>query len=147
MVKWLNSDDERPGIYKAVVAHLYFVLIHPFDEGNGRIARAITDYVLAKADLANGNFYSISTAIYQNRKVYYDVLDRVCVQTDQHIDLWVEWFVALLERSVDDTLARVEVIKTKARFWDRHKETKLNPRQKRSFSKCSPICRQDSQAV
>ena len=79
--------------------------------------------------------HSISTAIYQNRKTYYDVLDRVCVQTDQHIDLWVEWFVALLERSVDDTLARVEAIKTKARFWDRHKETKLNQRQNKVILK------------
>ena len=134
-LKWLNSDDERPGIYKAVVAHLYFVLIHPFDDGNGRIARAITDYILAKADLANGNFYSISTAIYKNRKAYYDVLDRVCVQTDQHIDVWVEWFASLLEQSIDDTLARVEAIKTKARFWDRHKETKLNQRQKKVILK------------
>lgn len=132
---WLNRDDETPGIYKAIVAHLYFVLIHPFDDGNGRIARAITDYVLAKAHLANGNFYSISTTIYQNRKAYYDILDRVCVRTDQDITLWAEWFVVLLEQSIDDTLARVEAIKTKAKFWDRHKETPLNPRQKKVILK------------
>ena len=133
--EWLNSDDESPGIYKAIVSHLYFVLIHPFDDGNGRIARAITDYVLAKANLANGNFYSISTTIYKNRKAYYDVLDKVCVHTDQDINIWVEWFVALLELSIDDTLTRVEAIKTKARFWDRHKETNLNQRQKKVILK------------
>ena len=132
---WINKDDENSGIYKAVVAHLYFVLIHPFDDGNGRIARAITDYVLAKSNLANGNFYSISTTIYKMRKEYYDVLDRVCINTDQDINVWVKWFVNLLELSIDDTLIRVEAIKTKAKFWDRRKETKLNQRQKKVILK------------
>ena len=128
---WLNGEQNMDPVYKAIVAHLYFVLIHPFDDGNGRIARAITDYVLAKADLANGNFYSISTMIYRRRKAYYEVLDRVCVSVDQDITVWVEWFVALLEASIDDTLAKAEAVKTKARFWDRHKETRLNQRQKK----------------
>ncbi|PHS40400.1 MAG: cell filamentation protein Fic [Sulfurovum sp.] len=132
---WLNEDNETSGIYKAVVAHLYFVLIHPFDDGNGRIARAITDYVLAKSNLANGNFYSISTTIYQKRKEYYKVLDKVCVNVDQDISTWVEWFVNLLELSIDDTLEKVEAVKTKAKFWDRHKETKLNERQKKVILK------------
>ena len=92
-LQWLNQEDGSSGIYKAVVAHLYFVLIHPFDDGNGRIARAITDYVLARSNLANANFYSISTTIYQKRKEYYAVLDKVCVRTDQNIEVWVEWFV------------------------------------------------------
>ncbi len=132
---WINEDNKTSGIYKAMVAHLYFVLIHPFDDGNGRIARAITDYALAKDHLANGNFYSISTVIYQRRKEYYDVLDKVCVHTDQDINVWVEWFAGLLEASVDDTLTRVEAVKIKAKFWDRHKETKLNQRQKKVILK------------
>ena len=132
---WLNRDDGTNSIYKAIVAHLYFVLIHPFDDGNGRIARAITDYVLAKANLANGNFYSISTLIYKKRKEYYGVLDRVCVKRDQDINIWVEWFVNLLEASIEDTLMRVETVKTKAGFWDKHQETKLNQRQKKAIQK------------
>lgn len=132
---WLDEDDGTNIIYKAIVAHLYFVIIHPFDDGNGRIARAITDYVLAKADLANGNFYTVSTLIYKKRKEYYDVLDRVCVNLDQDIDLWVKWFVDLLEASIEDTLKRVETVTIKARFWDAHKETTLNQRQKKVIVK------------
>jgi Fic family protein len=132
---WLNQDDDISAIYKAAIAHLYFVLIHPFDDGNGRIARAITDYVLAKANLANGKFYSISTMIYKNRKEYYKVLDNVCVRTNQDISEWIVWFVDLLEKSIDYTLSRVEAIKTKAKFWDRHKDTKLNERQKKVILK------------
>jgi Fic family protein len=132
---WLNYEDESSGITKAAVAHLYFVLIHPFDDGNGRIARAITDYVLARSNLANANFYSISTTIYRKRKEYYAVLDEACVRTDQNIDGWMEWFIALLEESIDETLLKVEAVKTRARFWDRHKETRLNERQKKVILK------------
>ena len=128
---WLNGDQNMDPVYKAIVAHLYFVLIHPFDDGNGRIARAITDYILAKTNLANGNFYSMSTMIYRRRKAYYEVLDKVCINVDQDITVWMEWFVDLLEASIEDTLTKAEAVKTKARFWDRHKETRLNQRQKK----------------
>jgi len=132
---WLDNEDNTDGMYKAIVAHLYFVLIHPFDDGNGRIARAITDYVLVKSKLANGNFYSISTIIYKIRKEYYSVLDKVCINIDQDINAWVKWFSLLLEESIGDTLMRVETVKTKARFWDKHRETKLNERQKKVILK------------
>lgn len=128
-LKWLNKDSEVDSIYKAVIAHLYFVLIHPFDDGNGRIARAITDYVLAQSNLANVNFYSISTIIYKKRKEYYKVLDQVCANTNQDISIWIEWFINLLEDSIDDTLLKIETVKIKARFWDKHQHTKLNDRQ------------------
>jgi Fic family protein len=65
---WLNQNNQQSSIHKAIISHLYFVLIHPFDDGNGRIARAITDYILAQSSLANAQFYSISTIIYQKRK-------------------------------------------------------------------------------
>ena len=139
---WLNKENDENGIYKAIVSHLYFVLIHPFDDGNGRIARAITDYVLAKSNLANANFYSISTMIYKNRKEYYKILDKVCKNTNQDITLWIQWFVKLLENSIDDTLLKVEVVQTKAKFWDKHINTKLNDRQKKVIQKmlsCLPL--------
>ncbi len=134
-LRWLNKPSDLDGIYKAIIAHLYFVLIHPFDDGNGRIARAITDYVLAQSNLANVNFYSISTIIYQKRKEYYKVLDQVCTNTNQDISIWCEWFINLLEVSIDDTLLKIETVKTKARFWDKHHNTKLNNRQKKVISK------------
>lgn len=134
-LSWLNNNQSQNTIHKAIVAHLYFVLIHPFDDGNGRIARAITDYILAQSNLANANFYSISTTIYKNRKEYYEILDMVCKQTDQNIALWVEWFVKLLEKSLDDTLIKIESIQIKAKFWDKHINTKFNERQKKVILK------------
>ena len=132
---WLNKNNDLNSIYKAVVAHLYFVLLHPFDDGNGRIARAITDYLLSQSNLANANFYSISTMIYQKRKEYYKVLDQICINTNQNISLWVEWFINLLEESIDDTLLKIETVKIKAKFWDKHINTKLNDRQKKVILK------------
>jgi len=132
---WLNSDNEIDTIHKAAIAHLYFVLVHPFDDGNGRIARAITDYVLAGSSLANPKFYSISTIIYKKRKEYYDVLDEVCIQANQDISLWMQWFVELLEDSFDSTLAEIKTVQLKAKFWDKHRETKLNERQKKVILK------------
>lgn len=132
---WLNSEDELGAIYKATIAHLYFVLIHPFDDGNGRIARAITDYILAQSSLANAKFYSISTIIYQKRKEYYAVLDKICVKTSQDISLWMEWFIQLLEESIGSTLIEIQAVQVKAKFWDKHRETKLNERQKKVILK------------
>ena len=132
---WLNNDDTHSAIYKAAIAHLYFVLIHPFDDGNGRIARAITDYVLAQASLANAKFYSISTTIYQRRKEYYEVLDKVCVSLTQDVTPWIEWFMQLLEDSIDSTLLEIEAVQIKAKFWDRYRETKFNERQKKVILK------------
>lgn len=134
-ILWLNHENISNTIHKATIAHLYFVLIHPFDDGNGRIARAITDYILAQSSLANPKFYSVSTIIYQKRKEYYDVLDQVCVQTSQDISLWIQWFIGLLEESIDSTLIEIEAVQVKAKFWDKHRETKLNERQKKVILK------------
>jgi len=131
---WINNDNIN-NIHKAIIAHLYFVLIHPFDDGNGRIARAITDYVLAQSSLANAKFYSISTTIYKKRKEYYEVLDSVCTNTNQDIMLWMQWFAQLLEESIDNTLVQVETVKIKAKFWDKHISTKFNERQKKVILK------------
>lgn len=134
-LEWLNKDDDSNMIYKSIVAHLYFVLIHPFDDGNGRIARAITDYVLAKSEFANAKFYSISTMIYQKRKEYYEILDKSCIKIDQDINIWVSWFIKLLEESIDNALLNVKIVNTKAMFWDKYKNTKLNDRQKKVIHK------------
>jgi len=132
---WLNSKNEKNIFYKASIAHLWFVLIHPFDDGNGRIARAITDFVLASASLTNANFYSISTIIHNRRKEYYSVLDSVCKQIDLDISLWIEWFISMFDASIDDTLVKLESIQKKAKFWEKHRDTKLNERQKKVIQK------------
>jgi Fic family protein len=132
---WLNSKNEKNIFYKASIAHLWFVLIHPFDDGNGRIARAITDFVLASGNMINANFYSISTVIHNRRKQYYTVLDSVCKQIDLDISLWMEWFIFMLEASIDEALVKLESIQKKAKFWDKHRDTKLNERQKKVINK------------
>jgi len=135
-LEWLNEDVEASAtIYKAIVAHLWFVLIHPFDDGNGRIARAITDYVLSKTGLVNSSFYSMATSILTKRKEYYQILDSTCIKTNLDITLWVDWFVGLLEESIDATLFKIQSVKMKALFWDKHINTKLNTRQKKVILK------------
>jgi len=122
---WLNSKNETNIFYKASIAHLWFVLIHPFDDGNGRIARAITDFVLASGNLINANFYSISTVIHNRRKEYYNVLDNICKQKDLDISIWIKWFISLLDESIDNTLIKLESIQKKAKFWDKHQATRI----------------------
>lgn len=134
-LNWLNCVDKINVIYKAAIAHLWFVLIHPFDDGNGRIARAISDYVLSYEKLADAKFYSVSAGIIKQRKSYYDVLDKACINKDMNIDLWIEWFVKLLSDCLEDTLSKVEIIKVKANFWDRNINFQLNLRQKKVILK------------
>ena len=135
-LEWLNTEVEASKVIeKAIVAHLWFLLIHPFDDGNGRIARAITDYVLSKSGLINSSFYSIANSIQLKRKDYYKTLDLVCVKNNLDISMWVDWFVELLSESISHTLLKVQSIQTKSMFWDKHINTKLNERQKKVLLK------------
>jgi|LGOV01.1.fsa_nt_gb Fic family protein len=131
----LESNDKTNPIIKAAIAHLHFVLVHPFDDGNGRITRAITDYILSKTTLINANFYSIASSIYKNRKEYYDVLDLTCKAKNLDISAWIDWFVKVFHNSILDTLLKVESIKIKAKFWEKATNIKLNQRQKKVLQK------------
>lgn len=132
---WLKEDNESDLLIKAAIAHLYFVLIHPFEDGNGRITRAITDYVLSQAKLVNASFYSIATAIHQHRKEYYTILDSICRSETLDITPWIEWFMKIVSISIDDTLKKVETIQVKTQFWDRCNQHSLNERQKKVINK------------
>ena len=134
-LNWLNENNESDLLIKAGIAHLYFVLIHPFEDGNGRITRAITDYVLAKSNLVNASFYSIATAIHQYRKEYYTTLDTICRSQTLDITPWIEWFMKIVAISIDDTLKKVETIQIKTQFWDRCNQYILNERQKKMIHK------------
>ncbi len=134
-LRWLNEDNEKNSMIKAGIAHLYFVLIHPFEDGNGRLARAITDYVLASSKLVNVTFYSIATAIHNDRKEYYEILDRICQSHTLDITVWIEWFMKVLTISIDDTLQKMEVVQIKTKFWDKYVDTHLNDRQKKVIQK------------
>lgn len=126
---WFNHNTDNDPIIKAAIAHLWFVTIHPFDDGNGRIARAITDMQLARADKNNQRFYSMSAQIMNERNAYYTILERT-QKGNLDITQWMEWFLECLYRAMmatDDILAHVV---KKARFWDKHREHAFNERQK-----------------
>ena len=123
---WLNEDDAS--IIKAGIAHLWFVIIHPLDDGNGRLARAISDWVLAKGVGKRQKLYSISTAIIKDKKTYYDILEKSS-KGDLDITDWLEWFLETFLVALKDAKGSIRFILDKTAFWDTHRATVLNKRQ------------------
>jgi Fic family protein len=127
-LNWVNSDSGEPAILKAGLAHLWFVTLHPFDDGNGRIARAIGDLLLARADGSPHRFYSLSAQIQRERGDYYDILERTQKGT-LDVTEWLVWFLATLHRAVDSAQHTLDAVLAKTRFWHRWATTPLNERQ------------------
>ncbi len=127
---WANADVSEPALIRAGLAHLWFVTLHPFDDGNGRIARAVGDLFLARADDSPQRFYSLSAQIQRERKAYYDVLERT-QKGDMDVTEWLVWFLATLERAVTSAQSTLDTVLTKARFWQRWAGTPMNERQAR----------------
>lgn len=134
-----GTKDFDP-VLKAGIAHLWFVTIHPFDDGNGRIARALADMQLARADGSKERFYSMSTQIRKERNVYYDALEQTQKNTKvtkAGIDItpWLVWFLSCLGRALDATENTLAGVFKKARFWESHPAGSLNERQKMIINK------------
>jgi Fic family protein len=125
-LEWINGSEES--IIKAGIAHLWFVIIHPFDDGNGRIARAIGNYVLSKEAKAPIKFYSMSSMIWQDRRGYYDILEAT-TSSSTEITAWLEWFLETLLKSLKEARKNIQYILQKTAFWDRHRSTSLNERE------------------
>lgn len=125
----LDEEDGLDPVLKAGVAHLWFVTIHPFDDGNGRIARAITDMQLARSERNAQRFYSMSAQIRQERKAYYEILERT-QKGDLDITEWLTWFLACLSRAFDGAEAILAGVLKKARFWEKYAAAQLNDRQR-----------------
>jgi len=125
---WVNADSGEPPLVKAGLAHLWFVTLHPFDDGNGRIARAIGDLLLARADGSPQRFYSLSAQIQRERKAYYDILERT-QKRSMDVTEWLAWFLDTLHRAVDQAQHTLDAVLTKARFWQHWAATPLNERQ------------------
>lgn len=125
---WFNLHQEPDPVVKAGLAHLWFVTIHPFDDGNGRIARAVGDMALARAEQSAQRFYSLSAQIQRERKDYYDMLERTQKGTLDVTD-WLEWFLGCLLRAMQGAEAMLSAVLTKACFWQRWAGTPLNERQ------------------
>ena len=126
---WFNGEAAIDPVLKAGVAHLWFVTIHPFDDGNGRIARAIADMQLARSEQSPQRFYSMSAQIRQERKAYYEILEAT-QKGDLDITAWLTWFLACLSRAFDGAESILADVLRKARFWERHAGDPLNDRQR-----------------
>ena len=133
-IDWLNSASNEPLLLKAGLAHLWFVTLHPFDDGNGRIARAIGDLLLARADGSPQRFYSLSAQIQRERSAYYDILERT-QKGSLDVTEWLMWFLDALHRAVDQAQYMLDAVLTKARFWQRLATTPLNERQVKLLNK------------
>ncbi|MEO5331026.1 MAG: Fic family protein [Magnetococcus sp. YQC-5] len=125
---WANDDTPEPALIKAGLAHWWFVMLHPFDDGNGRIARAVGDLFLARADGSPQRFYSLSAQIQRERKAYYDILEQTQKGT-LDITEWLMWFLDALFRAVESAQHTLDAVLVKARFWQRWAGTPLNARQ------------------
>ncbi len=127
-LEWVNNSSSEVPLLKAGLGHLWLVTLHPFDDGNGRIARAIGDLLLARADGGSQRFYSLSAQIQRERKAYYDILERT-QKRSMDVTEWLAWFLDTLRRAVDQAQHTLDAVLTKARFWQRWASMPLNERQ------------------
>jgi len=130
-LEFVNTSQEEP-YTKAAIAHFWFVTIHPYDDGNGRIARAITNYILSKELGLNDGYYSISTAIVEDKKRYYDLLEhsqKLMYNKNLEITQWILWHTQMINKAIEISLQQVQIAIQKADFWDRARKYPLNTRQ------------------
>ena len=127
-ITWANEATDEPALVKAGLAHLWFVTVHPFDDGNGRMARAVGDLFLARADSSPQRFYSLSAQIQRERKDYYDILERTQKGT-MDVTQWLIWFLGTLHRAIESAHSTLEKVLVKALFWQRLAGVALNERQ------------------
>ena len=135
---YCNNSAENIYI-KSAIAHLWFVIIHPYDDGNGRVSRAVTDYILSsQTPTTQFKLYSISTAINNDRKGYYNILDRTTnlfINREFDITLWLEWNLGILNNAMDNALKNINYLIQKIKFWDIHRKQALNERQIKVLNK------------
>lgn len=126
---WFNNENCLDPVLKAAIAHFWFIIIHPFDDGNGRIARAITDMLLARAEDSGERFSSMSSQILAERKRYYEVLQKV-QHSSRDITEWLDWFLHCLKNAMLTTENTTQNIWRKAEFWELHEHIPINERQR-----------------
>ena len=130
---WFNAPAETDEVLKAGLAHLWFVTVHPFDDGNGRIARAIADMALARSEGSPQRFYSMSSQIRKERAAYYDMLE-LTQQGTVDVSEWMHWFVGCLGRAIDGAETTLTAVLAKARFWERIAGISINERQRTAIN-------------
>jgi Fic family protein len=131
---WFNSNSALDPVIKAAIAHLWFVTIHPFADGNGRITRAITDMMLTRCDEFPQRFYSMSAEIRNQRKQYYEILENT-QSGSLDITEWIVWFLKCLKAALDTSEKKLKNVMEKSHFWDQHSKTEFNERQRKIINK------------
>jgi Fic family protein len=134
-IEWINSDNNQiDNVLKSAIAHLWFVIIHPFDDGNGRIARAISDLLLARSENSSERFYSLSNQIHAEKKQYYEMLQKV-QHSEKDITLWLAWFLNCLKNALIETEKTLHNIMQKTEFGEKNKDVEINERQRLIINK------------
>lgn len=133
-LKWFNNTDGTDDVLKAAIAHLWFVTIHPFEDGNGRIARAIADMAMARSENSSYRFYSISEQIRKERTDYYDILGKT-QKSNLDITRWITWFLDCLDHAIDQSEVILARVLRKDAFWKNHRDSKINERQNLMLNK------------
>lgn len=128
-IEWFNQEPVDDIVIKSGIAHLMFVTLHPFDDGNGRIARALTDMLLARSDKSSQRFYSMSAQIRLQRKEYYEILEHT-QKGSLDVTPWLKWYLTCLSNSLNSTDITLEKVLSKSAFWKEHLDIKFNDRQK-----------------
>ena len=132
-LEWFNSPADTDGVLRSGIAHLWFITVHPFDDGNGRIARAITDMALARSEKSSQRFYSMSSQIRRERSQYYEVLERTQKGTTD-VSEWLLWFVGCLGRALEHAETELAKVLAKARLWERVAHISVNERQRKMIN-------------
>jgi Fic family protein len=131
---WFNHDHQLDPVLIAAIAHFWFIIIHPFDDGNGRMGRAITNMMLARAENSGERFYSMSSQILIERKRYYEILQKVQYSSGDLTE-WLDWFLNCLKNAMRTTEYTVQKTVHKAEFWKLHQQTPINERQRLMLNK------------
>jgi len=127
-INYINSEKETDYLIQAAIVHLWFVILHPFDDGNGRIARALTDMLLSRSDESKFRFYSMSSQIQKNRKSYYDILEKTQKGT-MDVTNWLVWFLENLLLAIQSSSELTKNVLKKAEFWHKNANIVFNERQ------------------
>ena len=129
LIAWLDGGADAPPLVRAALAHLWFLTLHPFDDGNGRLARALTEWLLARAERSGLRFYSLSARIQNEKEDYYEEIQRAQRGT-MDATRWIRWFAGCHSRALEDAESRLSSIFRKAAFWRRHADADFNENQR-----------------
>ena len=129
-LRWFDSENTLDPLVKTAVMHLWFVTIHPFDDGNGRICRTLTELLLSRADQTSQRYYSLSSEILNHRKDYYQYLEQA-QKGGLDVTPWIRWFLQTLKLALEAAFEKTEGVLRKSRFWDTHRSVSINERQRK----------------